>query len=72
MKKIIIFLMLLISTNITLADNENKSEIFNNIENLKPVVPSEATFEEIFEINIEKLKPIPPKDAFEIEDYETI
>jgi len=71
MKKIIVFLMLLISTNVTLADEnklENKFEIsissIVNIENLKPVVPLEATFEETDIIDIEKLKPTTPKDAF--------
>jgi len=70
MKKIIVLIMLLIITNVSLADggmniNLNSTPVKNeyiNIELLKPITPTEATFEDDT-LDLIKLQPVTPKEA---------
>jgi len=69
MKKIIVIMLLIIS-NVTLADggmnmNLNSTPVKNeyiNIELLRPITPTETTFEDDT-LDLVKLQPVTPKEA---------
>jgi len=68
MKKIIVLIILLIITNVSLADgdmNLNSTPVKNeyiNMDLLKPITPTEATFEDDT-LDLVKLQPVTPKEA---------
>ena len=71
MRKILFILMLVLITSLSFADNDIKSTTNSTntstitLEELKPSIPSEATFEEdvIDTLLLKVLSPIIPKEA---------